>query len=219
MGRELPLLLSSAYVRATIARRKSQTRRVIRPDWSRCLDLDDPDDIKQAIAHCPYGAPGDKLWVREAWKQDFVRNHVDYTALGILYRADNTGINMDLTDRAQRDQALKGMKHGSNWRPSIHMPKIYSRIKLLVKKIRVERVQQISADDAIAEGVILQPSSETWAELNPTTRELYYKIALETFMREWDRLNKSRGYGWGQNPHVFVVEYSVDEVLVSSKSH
>ena len=64
---EKPILFSGPLVRAILENRKTQTRRVIKPEWYRCLDLEDPQDIAKALGRCPYGHPGDQPWVRETW--------------------------------------------------------------------------------------------------------------------------------------------------------
>lgn len=73
MMKERPILFSAEMVRAILEGRKTQTRRVIKPNWSRCLDLDDPEDRNKAEKLCPYGEPGDRLWVRETfWHKQLV---------------------------------------------------------------------------------------------------------------------------------------------------
>lgn len=87
-------------------------------------------------ASCPYGAPGDHLWVRETW--DCVHYQGIDAAPTYFYRADETD--------PERDALIR-------WRPSIHMPRTASRITLEITDVRVERLQHISEDDARAEGV------------------------------------------------------------------
>lgn len=129
--KDRPLLMSGEMVRAYFAGRKTQTRRVIRPEWWRCLDPDDPDDLAKALLQCPYGQPGDRLWIRETFSQSPGR--------AIRYRA------------TERDPlALYG---GVTWKPSIHMRRDQSRLTLDLLKVRIEQVQSISESDARAEGV------------------------------------------------------------------
>jgi len=123
----------------------------------------------------PYGQAGDRLWVRETWavanyKGQSVGPYVA-DAEEVVYRADG----FDLKGR---------------WRPSIHMPRIASRIDLLIKQVRVERLQQISTDDAVAEGI----------------KELQGGATVE-FMNLWDSINAKRGFGWATNPWVWVIEF------------
>src|SRR4051812_36300410 len=99
-------------VRAILEGRKTQTRRVISDDWWRCLDPEDVDDREAAIGMCPYGVPGDKLWVRETWGGEAVE-----TSVPVAYRADFEPGEYNWRHREQ--QALFVGK----WRPSIFMPR------------------------------------------------------------------------------------------------
>jgi len=208
MAKETGLLLKGPLVLKTLRGIKTETRRVIRPDWSRCLDLDDPDDRAQAIARNPYGHAGDLLYVRETWKHDFINNYRGYTAVGISYRAGESGINMDLTDRGQRDMAIKGMKHGSAWRPGIHMPKVYSRLWLKIREVAVQRLQDIPFYDIRAEGFDC-PEHDM-----PGGFCVSWCASLrKAFQESWDKINGARGFTWEVNPHVFVVRYSVADCM------
>lgn len=115
--KERPILFSASMVLAILAGTKTQTRRAVRPGT--------PDDWNR----CPYGTPGDKLWVRESFCD------ARQAAAGrVLYRASG-------------DTACR-------WKPSIHMPRTCSRIDLDVIGAGVERLQAISEADARAEGIV-----------------------------------------------------------------
>lgn len=136
-------------VKAIQEGRKTQTRRAMKPQpkqnshglwmWS-CRGNGGQlreEHFKEIIPqHCPYGKPGDRLWVRETW------GRIHYEGIDeqptYFYRADETD--------AERDALVK-------WRPSIHMPRAASRITLDVINVRVQRLQQIGEPDARAEGV------------------------------------------------------------------
>jgi hypothetical protein len=214
MSKETPLLLKPYLVAKTIAGLKTETRRVIRPDWSRCLDLDDPDDAAQAVKGNPYGQPGDVLWVRETWKHEFIRPHVDYHAAGVVYQADGAGINFDTKDRAERDWLNKAMRHGDAWRPNIFMPRRYCRLTLTIKSVAVERLHEITTAAIVAEGFDV-PAVDYTVPDDP--RALEYErdgFARQTFQESWDKINGGRGFPWKENPHVFVVKFEVRECLV-----
>ena len=181
-------------VRALLDGRKTQTRRVIKPQ----PDFDDPNKqnlsdylFKGALAatggsdwpdKCPYGAPGDRLWVRETFAYDVAEYPDGKTAEAAIYRATT-----DCEDY------FKG-----HWCPSIFMPRRLSRITLEVTKVRVQRMQEISEVDAIAEGCQL-------IEGNPKRRDgLDYS---SEFYSLWDSINAKRGYGWDKNPWVWVVTF------------
>lgn len=153
---ERPILFSGAMVRAILAGTKTQTRRALKPQppetTSQVSTWHHPDPRPHFYAWtdngygqseiadgawckpCPYGEPGDRLWVRETWGYN-----PDFPGLPGLacYRAD-AGHEYD----------------GIRWRPSIHMPRAASRITLEVTGVRVERLQSITNRDALAEGIV-----------------------------------------------------------------
>ena len=189
--RALPILFNAEMVRAVLAGRKTQTRRVIKPDWLRCLELsDDPnadDDREQVIARCPYGAAGERLWVRECF-------NVDWTDRPI-YRADGGSAR------------AAGYATEPRWKPSIHMPRWASRITLEVTDVRVERAQDITRDDIVAEGlmgVMCNRIGPDFGKELGSTRE---------FASLWDAINAKRGFSWESNPWVFVVSFVSFKVL------
>lgn len=159
--KERPILFSAPMVRAILEGRKTMTRRVVSPRltpdgmWARddsrgCERLFRHGEvaprgakpwwpiggINGAISRCPYGVPGDMLWVRETWASD-----VDGCPAGLSYRADHL------------DPRGDGPANPMRWRPSIFMPRWASRITLEVTGVRVERLQDITAGDAECEGV------------------------------------------------------------------
>jgi len=120
-------------VRAILDGRKTMTRRRIGKPVCKLYEgwpqyWAGPCDCQPI--RCPYGQPGDRLWVRETWAENIDGD--------VVYRADN-GVAESMMDR---------------WRPSIYMPRRASRITLEVTGVRVERLNEISADDAVAEGVV-----------------------------------------------------------------
>ena len=175
-------------VRAVLDGSKTQTRRVVKPQPS--WNENDPDLehvltcgrtqrqllMEQLFARCPYGVPGDRLWVREtfALTGDNASPIVHPTHGGAAWRA---------TDHAK---AFK-------WKPSIHMPRWASRITLEIVSVRVERLQDISEEDARAEGVTLRGTTRYESECRNEYRAL------------WESIN---GPGsWESNPYVWVVEF------------
>lgn len=187
--KERPILFNAAMVRAILDGRKTQTRRVVKhhpsDDGNMCLvDHGDgwwpyrSDDSESPVVNggdeipysCPYGQPGDRLWVRETWaKVSGDREEPD----AIAYRADS------------ENQA-------EVWTPSIHMPRWASRITLEVVSVRVERLQDISRGDAMAEGCPFPNMAE-----GDDPRKWYADL--------WEQIN---GPGsWAENPWVWVVEF------------
>lgn len=153
-----PILFSGQMVRAILEGRKTQTRRIVKfphPGiWERgqlpdsWVDLANPVGTYPTYLKCPYGQPGDVLWVRESWAfwggDEYLYQRI---SANVMYRAS-------WTDDTRRpigwcSDGPYGDRKG--WRPSIHMPRWASRISLEVVSVRVERVQDISEADAIAE--------------------------------------------------------------------
>ena len=187
-----PILFSGEMVRAILDGRKTQTRRVIKPQPSAGVRrsvfvLSGLEDGHGRELRCPYGRPGDTLWVRETWASHKYMDDTkpsEFTAgaqmLPVWYRADGV----------QSDERGK-------WRPSIFMPRWASRITLRVVDVRVEQVQDISEEDAVAEGVTKNlPDGWICAESHRMI-----------FKRLWNSINGTRGYAWYTNPWVWVVEF------------
>jgi len=196
--KERPILFSGPMVRAILEGRKTQTRRVIklpesRGEWEASTlggpgvyykdgtpcNSEDAIIWNTTTGKCmgsPYGMSGDRLWVRET----FMRAVPDHIKIGkriYVYKTD--------------DDADRWSKYWK-WSPSIHMPRIASRINLEITNIRVERVQDISRADCEAEGLKLLQGG-----------------VRSEFAVLWDSINKARGYGWTKNPWVWVVEFKV----------
>ena len=196
--KERPILFSGAMVRAILDGRKTQTRRVVKmprgivslyrpfpnePENVQGVDKDGLIGWYASPTVCPYGAPGDRLWVRETFGIPDAPYERRDKAL-VIYRAD------------QSDEMAALNRYF--WRPSIHMPRWACRLVLEVTGVRVERLQDISSDDAIAEGI--EPS-----DVGDAREEAAWNIA--GYEELWDSLNAKRGLGWATNPWVWVVEF------------
>ena len=144
MTKERPILFSAPMVRAILDSRKTQTRRIAKVTDKDCkpgmitpLAGFVPRTIANHISYCPYGKTGDRLWVRETFKQ--------YNGI-ISYKADGNWISdFNDIDNFNPHENIK-------WKRSIHMPRSASRILLEITGVRVERLQDISECDAKAEG-------------------------------------------------------------------
>lgn len=203
-----PSLFSTEMVRAILDGRKTQTRRVIKPQPDgvtvdgiayrhKSIELcrdgnlitvthDEGMPIAERIN--PRYQPGDIIWVRETWAKVSDWVCVD-PAVGLpdgyIYKAD-------WMDGAEAPK----------WRPSIHMPRAAARLFLLVKAVRIERLQEITEEDARAEGF----SPDT-----PFKNMGYQWSARENFAEYWDTLNTRRGYPWDSNPWVEVITFERTE--------
>jgi hypothetical protein len=215
--KERPILFSGAMVRALLDGSKTQTQRVVKPqpevsaqgslmgEWLRKpLDGLILPKLQDITIHCPYGMPGDRLYVRETWQHS---NHPfgPYEPdCDVFYRADY----LDDPLGADLERSADGIRR--QWRPSIHMPRAASRITLEVAGVRVERLQGVSEADAIAEGIYLFPGEGGGYKVERGEQE--YDTAREDYRNLWDSLNAERGYGWDANPYVWVVEFKKIEV-------
>ena len=218
---ERPILFSGPMVRAILEGRKSQTRRVVKPQaWAYAPDAlgqaqmfprrgpEDFGDPGKPI-RCPYGQPGDRLWVRETWcplDRDGWWHSSEpsdaYYEIGGVPRRNGVAYLADSSRSGKEDEESRRCRldFGYKWRPSIHMPRRASRISLEVTAVRVERLQDITPSDAVEEGVFSDPDAYT------TEPSMPYPIA--TFKKIWDSINAKRGYPWESNPWVWVLAFS-----------
>ena len=195
---ERPILFSKPMVLALLAGTKTQTRRLAKPaptehrlaNGQSLWSFDGSygqfaehvfGSCMAKLAPCPYGAPGERLWVREAWGFDSgVRG--DFRPLG---RNDLSGMDL-LTHTLYRADGGEAPR----WRPSIHMPRWASRITLEVTEVRVQRLHDISEEDALAEGCTSDP----------------FATAREHFRVLWDHINGAKA-PWSSNPWLWCIGF------------
>lgn len=228
---ERPILFSGPMVRAILDGRKTVTRRIVSgaPDGA-CCAVYGPDCIAGdgsaspacamffdgptvesrglGVVRCPYGSPGDRLWVRETWMPRAAPCGVESFSNGVIYAAtpDSGGGYAVHARESHADEIARLSKPGFTWRPSIHMPRWASRLTLEVVGIRVERLQEITEDDARAEGVDADTSAcdharRTCAEVACTGPG--YRAA---FADLWNEINGERA-SWASNPWVWVITF------------
>lgn len=207
---ERPILFTGPMVRAILDGSKTQTRRVVkRPHIvteAECFELADcwldrdgnvwPADYEHLQDACPYGVPGDLLYVRETWQDWCPLWEGSWCGHGTK---EGMAADHEVYYRADPPEAWKrgGPK---KWRPSIHQPKWASRLWLRVTDVRVERVQDITNEDARAEGCPGGPHVDGYSEGNPAD-------PYEEFAHLWDSINEKRGYGWNENPWTWAVTF------------
>lgn len=210
--KERPILFSAPMVRALLDGSKTQTRRVCKPANEHCLsyvvgpfeeraDLGTSqfgDEEGDLMFSCPYGKPGDHLWVRETHRPIFGQT---CGLIGVDFRAD-------LREKWERlgDQIGTPTK----WVPSIHMRREYSRILLEITSIRVERLNACSESDAAAEGVKRAQRAISSAEAVPCFWDYLrdrpeYRNARDSYASLWESINGAGS--WDANPWVWVVEF------------
>ena len=183
-----PIIFSTPMVQAIQDGRKTQTRRVIKPQpirspyWTHYENsgafYPATLDAEPSVLKCPYGVRGSKLWVRETFTIE---------ASNIWYKADGT-------DHDGNVEYPDGFTHVPRWKPSIHMPKKHARIWLEITGVRVERLQDISDEDVLHEG--FKMTSATIFSLGYT----------DAFAGLWDSINKKK-HPWESNVWVWVVKF------------
>jgi len=187
-------------VRAILEGRKTVTRRPVKTDWIQSDRA--PLNTAPGLFHfwcsgehvCPYGEPGQRLWVRETF--------MDLLGTGVEHRPDPNGplqryaYRADYPPGSHSDEARKDF--GLKWKPSIHMPRAACRILLEITDVRVERLQDISRAEIRAEGLQCPPELAS-DDVSPNYRD-WYPAA-------WKELWNSTGGDWDGNPWVWVVEF------------
>jgi hypothetical protein len=200
MTKERPILFSGAMVRAILDGRKTQTRRVCKPaaNLTAVVRVQDPnergqrppywtpgwfgDEDGEAQFYCPYGEPGDRLWVRETWG----------------FNPDFPGMHGRACYRADPGHEYDGIK----WKPSIHMPRSACRLVLEITGVRVARLNDCSPADAIAEGIA--PELDGWMDYgNPGCQMCLDPV--DSYRTLWDSINGAGA--WAANPWVWVIEF------------
>lgn len=222
--KERPILFSGEMVRAILEGRKSQTRRVLKPQP---LDVSCDDGLIAACwserespcyspITCPYGQPGARLWVKETWSTSVYcddRKPSDTEKPGhgygwpVWYSADGTVNNRS---RAKLIGG-PGFTTKGKLRPSIFMPRWASRITLEITKVRVERLNEISTKDCIAEGIESSLPSPGCAFVYKDYLDCatdvfeWFSDPRDSYRSLWESIN-GRG-SWENNPWVWVIEF------------
>lgn len=212
MTTDRPIIFSAAMVRAILAGEKTQTRRIVKPQPIGNADVQFRLAASVTLEggkqlRCPYaGKRGEalpRLWVRETCRAHELDSGLD----GVLYLADNAFIPIENTEEASErwvELATYGMtKSGRVERrivPSIHMPRWASRIAIEIVGIRVERLNDISEEDALAEG------SRAWsAEQATPVRDIPQEETRLIYRQLWESINGHDS--WDDNPWVWVIEF------------
>lgn len=208
---EKPILFSGPMVRAILDGRKAMTRRVVQPqprkvilsarrghvetslndpagnwEWKGSIYGSHPREFPPIASSCPYGVGGDRLWVRETWA---LTANSDHDKACERWELNRKGGVWYAADGCQPSGCGGGM---GKRRPSIFMPRWASRIDLEIESIRVERLQAITPEDCVAEGM-------------PSKSPAFPRI---DFAEGWDRINGEReGCSWADSPYVWVISF------------
>jgi hypothetical protein len=194
--KEKPIIFSTEMVTATLDDRKTQTRRVIKPQPDSDGFIHSVTNTGKESLICvhdkglsPYSI-GDILWVQETWCKEF------YAPIG---ESESVTEFLNKIEFRICYKATDALPDNCSWKPSIHMPREAARIFLRVTDVRCERLQEISGHDVMLEGlnrVWYNGESERWEN----EQRLDYK-------KLWNSLNAKRGYSWESNPWVWVYEF------------
>lgn len=255
-----PILFSTPMVQAILAGRKTMTRRICRDnsdevDYFRYVENNPTYPEKwggkksepytgwvvkyknlpdlHLPRDCPYGKIGDILWVRETWRKycrvdEFGYTHFDDVT--IEFAADSPGAIYLVDGDGAHEYNKDGSEKFVPWRPSIHMPKEACRLFLKVTDVRVERLQDISEADAIAEGGIFtdngicaswpQNTSKEqakatgglnagWSHIGETLPDKCLRSARSSFGNLWEKINGPES--WEANPWVWVITFEITQ--------
>jgi len=213
--KERGILFSAPMVRALLVGAKTQTRRAIKlrefgPSSTKGYEWTFRDrralwnDVSTELLmrkFCRYGLAGDRLWVRETHAQFAVGDRTGTAPQCVAYRATcDADDGFDYVNNGDEVMRIKVTK----WTPAIHMPRWASRITLEVTDVRVERLQDISEDDAKAEGVLSLSEAEV-AATNPGGKTWSRGPATARYELLWDAIN---GDGlWASNPWVWAISF------------
>ena len=234
-----PILFNTDMVKAILAGHKTQTRRAVNAYMA--ANFDEPRGAEDVLAGypfveteggyvsalklCPYGQPGDLLYVRETWNEGWSYGGSDSV---VFYRATGDGwIGSEVHPPADVMNGQFGVSSGQTacsapksikWKPSIHMPRWASRLTLEITDVRVERLQDISEEDARSEGIQSKPGIAV-IEGKQTPSPVYFVGGLhpegspsEAFRSLWSSIYSN----WHTNPWVWVVEFKVHHCNVDA---
>lgn len=206
--KERPILFSGPMVRSILEGRKTVTRRIAKPvkhpdlgniytPGALVLENEPQHVIDRA---CPYGQPGDRLWVRESLRLDPEYGH--YYAAGGRHGETVYLCSLFDDEDKQTGPSYDGLLPERSV-PSIHLHRRYSRILLEITAVRVERLQDISGDQSEAEGVDAAMCRQ-FLETSPSRHECKEAV-IHGFSGLWASINGSDN--WAANPWVWVVEF------------
>lgn len=186
--REIPMLFSTEMVKAILKGTKTETRRIIKGAARAFLEVEFTAEFTASTDNdlCPYGKPGDLLWVRETWAPAFSE---------ICYKADYSS------------EVLAEDRNKGIWKPSIHMNKAAARIWLQVESVQCERLKSITNESAIAEGIEVFFNGEYRNYTIEHSNWIGEDAAIGSYMSLWEKINGPESAL--ANPWVWVIKFKV----------
>lgn len=215
--KERGMIFNGEMVRAILDGRKTQTRRPIKWKQTRFTEIGEREDgskwpWSEDAEHacdfwhpCPFGAVGDRIWVRETARCEWQRGDFKDAAFetGVTYKADGERQSFR---SAEQYKTFPRRSHATNgdlaWHPSIHMPRWASRILLEITDVRVERLNAISQEDAQAEGMELTGWRPTYSDPDSGGEVM---TPYDNFAELWSSIYGDES--WQANPWVWVIEF------------
>jgi hypothetical protein len=219
-----PMIMGAESVWGILEGRKTMTRRVVTPQPTGDFEIgmyhpigvdkggeEYPKPERFGIwgdgwdIPCPYGQVGDRIWCKETWGIGCRPDPDSGWRDGIKYKADKTYLDgiESFPFRTIENQDLSRYER-NGWNNPRFMPRLASRLTLEITGIRVERVQDITEDDAIAEGCNYKDVKYLNTSLYPPCFE---SVSITEYYKLWDSLNAKRGYPWHSDPWVWVIEF------------
>lgn len=209
--KERPILFNGAMVRAILEGRKTVTRRACKPQPSANAHTTSAEgkpmsawwETGKDVNRCPYGQPGERLWVRETWSVELLAGYAQeggyYSEYELRYRANDGEREISVAPGEPDPWLQLYDSQLGDWRPSIHMPRAACRILLEITDVRVERLQDITYEQAAAEGI--HRHNRMWSATDEGGA--CHKYPEPAFRDLW----LSTGGDWDANPWVWVVEF------------
>ncbi|MDW2321297.1 hypothetical protein R7127_13525 [Vibrio sp. 1159] len=209
-----PMIFNTEMVKALLDGRKTVTRRPVKVDYERGMNgpvVRGKNGEVSVLSFapiaglCPFGNVGDLIWVRETFCPDPDCDHDSWDDHELsFFEWNNCGCSA-----AFLPDALKNNEHclfkaegfpDLKWTPSIHMPRWASRLTLRVTNVRIERVQEITEDQAVQEGLAKHPQLPAW--WSPVG---YQTSPIYAYEELWNSIYQN----WDENPYVWVIEFEV----------
>ncbi|MFS2221387.1 hypothetical protein [Pantoea sp. B65] len=216
--KERPILFSDQRVRALLAGQQTQTRRIMKSlaftpgqdNHEGCYGFDVSSNHRRGrhmmemadlSYQCPFGQPGDQLWVRETWRGPIVPKELltEYARSPENFRS--TDYCHYRADRSELGTSLDEENEQFGWQTAIHMPRWASRINLQITGVRAQKIQEISDDDIMAEGV----QTDSHFLNNFFTMKSDAIAPQAAYKQAWEK--QYGGTSWDVNPWVWVVEF------------
>lgn len=248
---ERPIIMTSDSINQIIHSGKRQTRRVVRPqppaEWHEPEEgiawrgpgagftgrqrvivgehLGEPivgeEDVAFPVAVCPYGVPGDRLWVKETWARVGVVTDPESGYVEGAFDDPNGRVwyASDFADDWEPGR-MSREERGFTWRTPIFMPRKLSRLTLVITEIRAERLQEISEIDALDEGIVREELPRDPDNFHPPGsygfiaikgRGIIHQTPQQAYQQTWDALNAKRGFPWSSNPWVWCITFEQEK--------